>query len=30
MAAQFILTGYVEAALSEAEYDKLDNGTYAE
>ena len=26
---RFILTGYVENALSQAEYDKLEDGTYS-
>ena len=26
---QFILTGYIENALSQAEYDKLENGTFS-
>lgn len=29
MAAQFILTGYVDQALSQAVYDKLEDGTFA-
>lgn len=29
MAVRFILSDYVEAALSSAEYDKLDDGTFA-
>jgi predicted RNase H-like HicB family nuclease len=29
MAAQFILTDYLEAALGEAEFDKLEDGTFA-
>lgn len=29
MSVQFILTDYLEAALAEAEYDKLSDGTYA-
>jgi len=27
--SQFILTGYIENALSQAEYDKLDDGTFS-
>jgi len=26
---RYILTGYVESALSQAEYDKLEDGTYS-
>ena len=26
---RYILTGYIESALSQAEYDKLEDGTYA-
>ena len=26
---QFILTGYIEKALSQAEYDKLEDGTFS-
>jgi predicted RNase H-like HicB family nuclease len=26
---QFILTGYIEHALSQAEYDKLEDGTFS-
>ena len=26
---QFILTGYLESALSQAEYDKLEDGTFS-
>ncbi|MBW1704914.1 MAG: type II toxin-antitoxin system HicB family antitoxin [Deltaproteobacteria bacterium] len=26
---QFILTGYIENALSQAEYDKLEDGTFS-
>jgi len=26
---RYILTGYIEAALSEAEYDKLEDGTFS-
>lgn len=29
MAVQFILTGYVDQALSQAVYDKLEDGTFA-
>lgn len=29
MAAKFILTGYVDQALSQAVYDKLEDGTFA-
>lgn len=29
MAFRFILTGYIENALSQAEYDKLDDGTFS-
>jgi hypothetical protein len=29
MSAQFILSDYLEAALAEAEYDKLEDGSYA-
>ncbi len=29
MAAQYILTGYVEQALSQAVYDKLEDGSFA-
>ncbi len=29
MATQFILTSYVEEALAQAVYDKLDDGTFA-
>ncbi|MEK7777504.1 MAG: type II toxin-antitoxin system HicB family antitoxin [Chloroflexota bacterium] len=29
MATSFILTGYVEQALSQAVYDKLEDGTFA-
>ena len=28
MKPEFILTGYIESALSEAEYDKLEDGTF--
>lgn len=28
MATQFILSNYVERAMAEAEYDKLDDGTF--
>lgn len=28
MAAQFILTGYVDQALSQAVYDKLEDGNF--
>jgi predicted RNase H-like HicB family nuclease len=27
--SQFILTGYIEKAISQAEYDKLDDGTFS-
>jgi len=27
--SQFVLTGYIENALSKAEYDKLDDGTFS-
>lgn len=27
--AQFLFTGYIERAMSEAVYDKLEDGTYA-
>jgi len=26
---RYILTGYIESALSQAEYDKLEDGTYS-
>jgi predicted RNase H-like HicB family nuclease len=29
MAVQFVLTGYVDEALDQAVYDKLDDGTFA-
>lgn len=28
MKPEFILTGYIESALAEAEYDKLEDGTF--
>lgn len=28
MAAQFVITGYIEGALVQAEYDKLEDGTF--
>jgi len=29
MAVQFVLTGYIDEALDQAVYDKLDDGTFA-
>ncbi len=30
MAVRYILTNYVEQAMAQARYDKLENGTFAE